>query len=295
MYRLIIHGGAGAGSVEHYKMMGERLGIDDMVGMYEEKLRKYTEEGVEMLKNGVDSLDVVEKIINRLEDDEFFNAGKGSVRDSTGKYTHDACIVDGNTKAFGAVTQAKNIKNPITMARTMMYQKSVFNGDNKAITKIAKNNGVKVVKNSYFKSKSRDMMSKTYTDTGTVGVVALDLGGKISAGTSTGGLDGKIRGRVADSCIIGVSTVAESGFSGLSTTGKGEAIMKSIVASDVLHRMKYLGSDLRKAMDDTLAGVGDNCGIIGVSHTGDVYFGCNTPRMYVGWYDGDTIQTHVLS
>ena len=43
---------------------------------------------------------------------------------------------------------------------------------------------------------------------GTVGVVALDRQGNVAAGTSTGGMQGKMPGRVGDSPIIGAGTYA---------------------------------------------------------------------------------------
>lgn len=294
MYRLILHGGAGGGSLEKFKAIEDKTGIDNIVEKFRSKLGNYVETGIDMLKNGYDSLTVVEKIINLLEDDEYFNAGKGAVRDETGKYTHDACIVDGSSGKFGAITQSENIKNPISMARIMMSQESVFNGNNTTINFIAKSNNLEIVENEYFQSDIRDNMASAYKDLGTVGVVALDIYGNISSGTSTGGLDGKLRGRVADSCICGISTVADSNVCGVSTTGKGEAIMKAIVGASIVHRMKFLGSSLEKAVDDSLGEVDGSCGIIAIDKNGNVYFNCNTPRMYVGLWDGNKIRTNIL-
>jgi len=53
---------------------------------------------------------------------------------------------------------------------------------------------------------------------GTVGAVALDARGNLSAATSTGGMSGKLSGRVGDSAILGAGVYADD---------KGKAIFVS--------------------------------------------------------------------
>ena len=65
---------------------------------------------------------------------------------------------------------------------------------------------------------------------GTVGAVALDKMGNISAATSTGGMTNKMPGRVGDSPIIGSGTWAQNGVCGVSSTGHGEYFIKYQVA-----------------------------------------------------------------
>lgn len=60
---------------------------------------------------------------------------------------------------------------------------------------------------------------------GTVGAVALDSHGDIAAATSTGGVSGKLPGRVGDSAIVGAGLFANI-HGGASATGEGEAIMR---------------------------------------------------------------------
>src|SRR2546425_4209049 len=73
---------------------------------------------------------------------------------------------------------------------------------------------------------------------GTVGAVALDTNGTIAAATSTGGLAGKLPGRVGDSALIGCGTYAESSIGGVSCTGDGEAIMRVVLARRALDDLK---------------------------------------------------------
>jgi beta-aspartyl-peptidase (threonine type) len=73
---------------------------------------------------------------------------------------------------------------------------------------------------------------------GTVGAVALDRFGTIAAATSTGGLAGKLPGRVGDSALIGCGTYAESTLGGVSCTGDGEAIIRVALARRALEALK---------------------------------------------------------
>ena len=68
---------------------------------------------------------------------------------------------------------------------------------------------------------------------GTVGVVALDRQGNIAAGTSTGGLQGKMPGRVGDSPLIGAGTYASNQSCAVSGTGVGEYFIRYTVARDI--------------------------------------------------------------
>jgi len=60
---------------------------------------------------------------------------------------------------------------------------------------------------------------------GTVGAVAIDSHGDIAAATSTGGVSGKLPGRIGDSAIVGAGLFAGA-RGAASATGEGEAIMR---------------------------------------------------------------------
>lgn len=72
----------------------------------------------------------------------------------------------------------------------------------------------------------------------TVGCVVRDDRGKISAGTSTGGIMLKPHGRIGDSPIVGAGVFADDEVCGLSATGDGETILKSLLSS-------YVTADIR--------------------------------------------------
>ena len=84
---------------------------------------------------------------------------------------------------------------------------------------------------------------------GTVGVVAMDRRGDLAAGTSTGGSQGKMPGRVGDSPILGAGTYASNESCAVSATGVGEYFMRLTVARDVCALVQYRGMALKAAAD----------------------------------------------
>ena len=55
-----------------------------------------------------------------LEDNIFFNAGKGSVLTNKGTVEMEACIMDGRTKECGAVSGLSTVVHPVSLARRVM-------------------------------------------------------------------------------------------------------------------------------------------------------------------------------
>ena len=121
---------------------------------------------------------------------------------------------------------------------------------------------------------------------GTVGAVAIDVNGNISAATSTGGMTNKKFGRVGDSPMIGAGTYANNETCGVSCTGSGEFFIRGVVAYDVSCLMEYKGVSLQEACDtvvkDRLLKIGGDGGLIAVDNLGNISFSFNTDGMYRG-------------
>jgi L-asparaginase/beta-aspartyl-peptidase (threonine type) len=107
---------------------------------------------------------------------------------------------------------------------------------------------------------------------GTIGAVALDKSGKLAAATSTGGLSGKLPGRVGDTPLIGAGTWADQ-RAAVSCTGLGEYFMRVNAAADVSARIAYAGQTLDEAaaavIEDVRA-LGGYGGLIAVDAQGNV-------------------------
>ena len=284
-YAIVIHGGAGSAKIDA-----------DVVTARTRSLGEYLEAGVEMLKQGKGSLDVVEQVIRRLEDDPLYNAGRGAVYNSEGGHELDASIMDGRDLSCGAVAGVTRVKNPISLARHVMTDTRHILLAADGADRFARQLGLERVKQSYFhtdharkrweraqaaEEEKQASAEKLPLYLGTVGCVVLDREGNIAAGTSTGGLTNKKYGRVGDSPIIAAGTYADNRTCGVSGTGIGEHFIRHAVAYDVSARMMYRDDSLeesaRAVIHETLKpGYG---GIIALDHAGNNVMEFNTPGM----------------
>ncbi len=104
---IVVHGGAGVWRPERRK--------PGLAGV-----KEAATVGFEILKAAGNALDAVEAAVVCMEDNEVFNAGKGSTLTMDGGIEMEASIMDGETLNAGAVGLLKNIKNPVRLARIVM-------------------------------------------------------------------------------------------------------------------------------------------------------------------------------
>ncbi len=307
-FGLVIHGGAGA-------ILRENM-PPALEAEYRAKLSEALSAGYAVLERGGAALDAVVAAIRVLEDSPLFNAGKGAVLNAEGVCELDASIMDGRTLAAGAVAGLHHIRNPITLARDVMDKSGhvLMIGD--GAETYAQKLGYALESSDYFITEVRKqqleqarrieaggkpsaaiMQERIGTGRpgdeyrvnefkyGTVGCVALDQGGNLAAGTSTGGLTNKRYGRVGDSAVIGAGTYANNATCALSATGQGEFFIRSVVGHDVSAQMAYRGASLAQAAAETLRRVGElggTGGVIAIDHDGNVAMPFSTPGMYRG-------------
>lgn len=244
--------------------------------------------GENILKNGGTSLDAVEKVINYLEDNHLFNAGKGAVFTTEGKHELDASIMNGKDLSSGAVAGVTVIKNPISLARLVMEKTENVLFAGKGADELGIKFGLPVVHNSYFHTEDqyKDFLRgsvKKYTGE-TVGCVAIDNYGNIVAGTSTGGRNFKLPGRVGDSPIIAAGNYADNNTCGVSATGIGELFIKNSVAYNISALMKFKGYSLKEACEEMMYKVLPNGagGIIAIDKNGNYEMLFTTNAMFRG-------------
>jgi beta-aspartyl-peptidase (threonine type) len=297
---LAVHGGAGVTAKD--KMKPER----------EQALRADLEKALRagqaaLHKDQGTSLDAVEAAIRVLEDSPLFNAGKGAVFTHEGRNELDASIMEGKGKHAGAVAMVGLIKNPISAARAVMERTPHVLLVGSGADLFAAEAGLDIVEPEYFKTPERwqqlqdalerekklkgksgaaDLPSEDRV--GTVGAVALDRQGNLSAGTSTGGMNNKRAGRVGDSPIIAAGTYADNATCAVSATGHGELFIRHAVAYDIAARMKYQGLSLQQATREAIAQLPDDCGgVISLDAKGNCVMSFNTEGMYRGWITSD--------
>jgi beta-aspartyl-peptidase (threonine type) len=278
-YTIAIHGGAG----DYPKNIP-----DSIKNIYIEALKQALMIGENILKNGGTSLDAVEKVINYLEDNHIFNAGRGSVFTTEGRHELDASIINGKDLSTGAVAGVTIIKNPISLARLVMEKTNNVLFAGKGADELGIKFGLSIVPNSYFHTEEqyRDFLKglqRKYTGE-TVGCVAIDKYGNIVAGTSTGGRNFKLPGRIGDSPIISAGTYADNNTCGVSATGIGELFIKHTVAYNISALMKYKNYTLKQACEEMIYNVLPNGagGVIAIDKDGNYEMIFNTNSMFRG-------------
>lgn len=295
-YAIVVHGGAGG-------MKSGSLSPEDEKH-YKEVLQQAVDAGEKILKAGGDAVDAVQAAITILENDSYFNAGKGAVLNSEGFAELDASIMNGKDLNAGAVAGVTTVKNPIAAARAVMDKSKHVMFSTKGAELFAEGAGCEIVDGKYFiteKMKKRYEQVKKNEDKksqlkqpenmddkyGTVGAVALDKNGNLAAGTSTGGMTNKKLGRIGDSPIIGAGTYADNLSAAVSCTGWGEYYIRLALAKSICDRVELQGIQLKEAtkvmIHDKLEGMGAQGGVIAVDRHGGISMEYNTTSMLRAW------------
>lgn len=258
--------------------------------------------GWKILHRGGAALDAVEAVVRNLEDNEHFNAGRGSGLTQQGEVKMDAAIMDGRTLQAGAVSAVPYVQNPISLARAVMAHSPHVCLSDLGALELALEQGLPIKAPSYFLTeKTRRQWLEIVQHEGaeamhdTVGAVALDQAGNLAVATSTGGIEGQLKGRVGDSPVLGGGTYASNEACAVSCTGDGEVIMRGALAHEVYALVKYKGLPLAEACqaalnlrDDELKG---DKGMIAIDKAGNIAleFNCNLMRRAYRVGDGEPV------
>ena len=297
-FSIVIHGGAGT-------MEREKMSMEKELE-YKKKLEEALNKGYEILENNGSSEQAVIEAIKVMEDSPLFNAGKGAVLDERGEASLDASFMSGKNLNAGAVAGVKKIKNPIIAAYSVMKNTPQVLLISEGADQFAKEQGLHMVDNSYFiterrkaqlfknknlvQQKNKKNSSSSISKFGTVGCVALDKNGNLSAGTSTGGRSNKKWGRVGDVPIIGAGNYANNNTCAISATGWGEFFIRNVVAHDISSLLEYKKLDIRQAAKVSLEKVkklGGSGGVIAIDKYGNYAMEFNTRGMYRGVKDSN--------
>lgn len=310
-WAIAVHGGAGSSEWEHMDAA--------TAAAYHASLTRALEAGVEKLSHGGRSIDATEAAIEVLEDDPLFNAGRGAGFTSEGKNEMDASIMDGATLQAGSIAGVSHTKNPIALARAVMERSPYVMLAGPGADSFAVSVGLPQMPASYFFTEmrwqellqilkqrgsplpsrpagvpaaARSEMDNVLSQQspfahryGTVGVVARDSHGDLSAGTSTGGMQGKLPGRVGDSPIIGAGTYASNQSCAVSCTGSGEYFIRLSVAKEICALVQYRGKSIQEAANYVIhsevgALKGGEGGVIVLDRKSDPTWSFNTLGMF---------------
>jgi len=287
---------------------------DDMVDAHLHGVSNALAAGWRVLERGGPALDAVEEAVVIMEDDETFDAGRGSFLNRDGKVQLDALIMDGSTLRAGGVGCVERLRNPVRAARKILSESAHVYFVAEGAEKFAAEHGIGLCKNEDLvipreverlreyqaaqrdaqqtgsKPDGNDLFAPSSDDTAddptishdTVGAVALDRSGNIAAATSTGGTLNKAPGRLGDSSLIGCGCYANNESAAVSTTGWGEPIMKLVLAKWTADRIQagnlpeWSAQEAMNYLKQRLNGHG---GIIVLNPAGHIGIAHNTPRM----------------
>jgi len=283
-WQLVIHGGCGEMRLSPEE---EQAGLGG--------LSAALEAGSAVLRGGGPSLDAVEAAARVLEDDPAFNSGRGSVLTHDGRIELDAAIMDGRTRAAGAVAGVQTVRSPVRAARAVMEHSPHVLLSFGGAEEFAREQGLETADPSWFEMPTRRAQLERVLASGggfdadvkfgTIGAVAVDSAGHVAAATSTGGLTAKRWGRIGDSPLIGAGTYADDRSCAVSATGSGEYFIRTAAAHEVGARMRLLGVSLQAALDTVLgeiSSLGGTGGLIAVSPLGEAAWGFTTRGMFRG-------------
>ena len=308
-WAIAVHGGAG--------VIERSILTPAAEASYRASLTRAEQAGAKVLEQGGSSLDAVETAIHVFEDDPLFNAGRGAVFTAEGKNEMDSSIMDGSNLKAGAVASVTRTRHPISLARAVMEKTPYVMMVGSGADAFSAQAGLEQATPAFFFTESRwqslvKQLKKEgrpvpprpagapppgpvvpvaqieeSSDTrryGTVGVVALDRLGNVAAGTSTGGMQGKMPGRVGDSPILGAGTYASNQSCAVSATGSGEYFIRLGVAREVCNLVVFRGMPLQQAADRVihkeLEALHGDGGVIALTPDGQMAWSFNTPGMF---------------
>lgn len=239
-------------------------------------------EGRRVLERGGSAVDAVEAAIRKLEDLPVFNAGTGSSLNERGEVEMCSGIMDGRMLAVGAVGAIRHVRNPIAVARAMLEEKEVLIvGEGAEL--FARRKRIPLLPDEALVTAKRE---KELAEHDTVGAVALDAGGNIAAGTSTGGLSGAPPGRIGDSPVPGCGFYADNHVGAVAFSGDGETIQRLALAGRVMADLGR-GEDPERAIEAAVArlpgtgGADADGGGIAITKTGKIGWAHNSPAFAV--------------
>jgi beta-aspartyl-peptidase (threonine type) len=294
---IICHGGAGR--------------IDDKTA-YAEGLTEAVEEGYRLLRQSASAMEVAVTAVRIMEDNPLYNAGTGSDLTLDGQIEMDASLMTQEGR-FGGVAGIYGVKNPILVAQKVMTQtdhlllfgtgatefaRSMGFEEYNVITERARALLERVVRHGskYFEKQNQqrfpdgppaesdaDAPVPSESMMGTAGAVARDKRGNLAVATSSGGIAGRMRGRIGYAAILGAGTFAGPGGA-ISCTGHGEEIMRRSLARDIVERMTTMPAStaltlvVAEARRKKLA-----FGAVGFDARGGICYGHTTPDMAYGY------------
>jgi beta-aspartyl-peptidase (threonine type) len=285
---ILVHGGAWA--IPEGELDAHRIGV-----------HRASMIGFELILTGGSALDAVQRVVEFLEADPTFNAGRGAVLNARGEVELDAAIMEGSELKAGAVASVSGILHPVALAREVLEHSPHVMLAAEGAREFARGRGMPLCdpeeliverERERFQRARRSPPPDASSPSETVGAVACDARGQVAAASSTGGTFLKLPGRVGDSPIVGSGLYADDRRGAAASTGRGETILRMVMAYRAVAAMTT-GIGPSEAAQQTIRALesrtGGQGGVILVDPKGELGYAFNTPHMaYAYLADGMT-------
>ncbi|MGH7903413.1 MAG: isoaspartyl peptidase/L-asparaginase family protein [Candidatus Dormibacteraceae bacterium] len=261
---LVVHGGAGAAPRDELPERAAAVARALAAGWQE---------------IGAGALAAATAAVRWMEDEPILNAGLGACLNRDGAAELDAGVMAGATLSAGAVGAVQDVRHPVDLAHRVMEDGRHVLLVAGGASQFAREAGLEMCENSLFVTpRARERWRARLSDT--VGAVAADGEGHVAVAVSTGGVEGKLPGRVGDSPIPGAGFYADDRLGAACGTGRGEDFMRISICRQAVHLLA--GSSAQAAADAAigqLVEIGGMGGVIVVSPAGEVGVAFNTKSM----------------
>jgi len=175
--------------------------------------------------------------VRHMEDEPLLNAGIGACLNADGEVELDAGVMEGSALRAGGVACLRDIRHPIDLALALMKDGRHVLLAAGGASRFAHDRGVEQCDPSIFITDRKRQELLPGADT--VGAVARDAHGHLAVAVSTGGIKGKLPGRIGDSPIPGAGFYADDRFGGVCGTGQGEAFIRLGLARLIVVELEH--------------------------------------------------------
>jgi beta-aspartyl-peptidase (threonine type) len=215
-----------------------------------------------------------------MEDEPLLNAGLGACVNADGDVELDAGVMEGAELRAGAAACLRDVRHPVDLAVAVMRDGRHVLLAAGGASRFAREHGVEMCDPSVFINAARQRPAEAGVDT--VGAVARDSDGRLAVAVSTGGMPGKLPGRIGDSPIPGAGFYADDRFGAVCGTGLGEAFIRLGLARLMVVELEH-GMDAaavaQGAVDHLTRAMKAPGGVILIPREGAPRAAFNTPAM----------------
>ena len=218
--------------------------------------------------------------VRHMEDEPLLNAGIGATLNSDGKVELDAGVMEGAELRAGGAACLRDVRHPIDLAVAVMRDGRHVLLAADGASRFARDHGLEMCDPAIFITDRKRQELMQGADT--VGAVARDAEGHLAVAVSTGGIKGKLPGRVGDSPIPGAGFYADERFGAVCGTGQGEAFIRLGLARLIVIELQH-GMDAaavaKGAVDHLGKALKASGGVIVIPRDGRPEAAFNTPAM----------------